>query len=201
MLVYYHLVFSYASYQCHHCCFLNVGNTHWCSRDNSFFFFWISCSCRCHGHGDEVVEWRVYKGAYPDELCEKEVSATRSSPNHDASPIQSLFVMLLNVFNVFEIWITQRYTSAFGCCLRRDMDDQMDPAADSHFDYARGNNRIANNVSSIQPLLALTWPQPVEHPLYSSWAAESPWYFHDHICHCLWLETYLWYIPCNWSFF
>jgi len=168
-----------------------------------FFFFWISCSCRWHGHGhgDEVVEWRVYKGVYTDELCEKEISATRSSPNHDASPIQSLFVMLLNVFNVFEIWITQRYTSAFGCCLRRDMDDRMDPAADSHFGPARGNNRIANNVSSIQPLLALTWPQPVEHPLYSSWAAESPWNFHDHICHCLWLETYLWYIPCNWSFF
>jgi len=93
-------------------------------------YYHLVFSCRCHGHGDEVVEWRVYNGAYTDELCEKE-----------------------------------RYTSAFGCCLRRDMDVRMDPAADSHFGHARGNNRIANNVSGW--ILLLT-AQPVEHPLYSS---------------------------------
>jgi len=38
LLVYYQLVFINAAYHCHHCCFLNVENTHWCSIDNSFLF-------------------------------------------------------------------------------------------------------------------------------------------------------------------
>jgi len=75
--VYYQLVFINAAYHCHHCCFLNVGNTHWCSIDNSFFSFESGCHCRFHDHGDEAAEQRLYKGAYTDELCKKEVSYTR----------------------------------------------------------------------------------------------------------------------------
>uniref|UniRef100_K4AHG6 Uncharacterized protein n=1 Tax=Setaria italica TaxID=4555 RepID=K4AHG6_SETIT len=36
MPVYYQFVFIFAPNQCHHCCFSNTGNTHWC-RDKFYF--------------------------------------------------------------------------------------------------------------------------------------------------------------------
>ena len=98
LLVYYQLVFINAAYHCHHCCFLNVENTHWCSIDNSFFSFESGCHCRFHDHGDEAAEQRVYNGAYTDELCKKKkVSDTKLLGWSSNDP---LLIMMLPLSNL-----------------------------------------------------------------------------------------------------
>ena len=93
MLVYYHLVFRYASYQCHHCCFLNVGNTHWCIRDNSFFSFESAA-------GAMAMEMRLWNSG-----CTKGRTRTSSMKKRSVPP-DPLLIKMLPLFNL-----------CFSCCL------------------------------------------------------------------------------------
>ena len=88
MLVYYHLVFGYASYQCHHCCFLNIGNTHWCSRDNSFFFESAAAA------GAMAMEMRLWNVG-----CTKGRTRTSSVKKRSVPP-DPLLIMMLPLFNL-----------------------------------------------------------------------------------------------------
>jgi len=104
--VYYQLVFINAAYHCHHCCFLNVENTHWCSIDNSFFLLNQDATTA----GSMTMEMRLQNsgctmGRTRTSSAKKRRSVTpscsdgqkqRSSPNHDAAPIQSRFLVLFN---------------------------------------------------------------------------------------------------------
>ena len=123
------------SYQCHHGCFWDVGNTHWlrCAAgartiDMRTWNSWCMITELVYDYWDEPCTKRSV------ELASPIVCKWLSSPNHDDSTIPSLLLVLLNFLNVPEIWISCWLYSLISFLLSLQgwwiMDDRIDPTAE-----------------------------------------------------------------------